>query len=406
MRLVDWPVGDRQAWEDATRAAGPGDLIPPPAARLRPSTRGQYENGYGRWLRWLETNGLLDAGASPGARASEDRVRRFYKSLRDDGLADYSVAGLLMSIAQVLRFMEPGVDFAWIAQAARRVHKDAKHRKNPAEGLVSAGDLFQLGIDLMDEAEGGRFRSQADRALLFRDGLLIALLAARPLRSKNVVQIEIGRHLFQAGATWRLAFSGADMKNGHPLACSWPGALRTQLARYLDHYRPLLLPKTSEHQHQVLWPSNVTGRPMRGGDINVRVKHWTSEAFGKPINPHRFRHAAATTVSVSDPESATENAAILGHSTLKTSARHYNLATAVEATERWQGLVATKRRRLGVKNPNPSVSLPLFDMLVTGAEGPFEAAIDSVVTVESADAHPRALDLLARAPAELASADG
>lgn len=47
-------------------------------------------------------------------------------------------------------------------------------------------DLLQLGMDLIDAAEHDRFRTDTDRAVLFRDGLLLAFLVQRPFRRANL----------------------------------------------------------------------------------------------------------------------------------------------------------------------------------------------------------------------------
>ena len=75
----------------------------------------------------------------------------------------------------------------------------------------------------------------------------------------------------------------------------------------------------------------------------------TGEAFGTPLNPHRFRHSAATSLALASPEAVRAGAVILGHATFATTERHYNLARAIDAGRRYQdvleGLVAKRRRR-------------------------------------------------------------
>ena len=53
----------------------------------------------------------------------------------------------------------------------------------------------------MDQAEKAP-SSNFSRALQYRDGLIIALLAADPLRLNNITTLELGRTLIKDGTTW------------------------------------------------------------------------------------------------------------------------------------------------------------------------------------------------------------
>ena len=58
--------------------------------------------------------------------------------------------------------------------------------------LCDVRDLARLGEALMDTAETDPGLSPTPRALQYRDGLLIAFLAARPLRRRNVTGLPAG----------------------------------------------------------------------------------------------------------------------------------------------------------------------------------------------------------------------
>ncbi len=106
---------------------------------------------------------------------------------------------------------------------------------------MPAAALFALGLDLMAEAEAMPAGGEIEAALAFRDGLMVALLATRPLRQRNLLAIEIGRHLLQVGEGWLLAFEDKETKTRRPLEFTVPQALHAPLDRYLRHWRPLLL---------------------------------------------------------------------------------------------------------------------------------------------------------------------
>ena len=77
------------------------------------------------------------------------------------------------------------------------------------------------------------------RAILFRNGLAIAMLAARPLmRRANLAAIVIGEHLVGEGEVYRLRFTAKDMKGGRRRG----GPLPRLFVRAIDRSARLLPP--------------------------------------------------------------------------------------------------------------------------------------------------------------------
>src|ERR1700751_1860100 len=94
------------------------------------------------------------------------------------------------------------------------------------------GALVRLGKTLMQTAESSD-KPLLSRAVTFRDGLMIALVALRPLRLSNLAAITIGAHLSQQKTGYHRFFNGLEMKGRRSFAPTIPG--------YIDHYRPILL---------------------------------------------------------------------------------------------------------------------------------------------------------------------
>jgi integrase/recombinase XerD len=65
----------------------------------------------------------------------------------------------------------------------------------------------------------------------------------------------------------------------------------------------------------------------------------TKRMVGVPISPHLFRDCAATTIATDDPEHVLTIAPLLGHTTLKTSEKHYNHARSLDASRRYQAVM-------------------------------------------------------------------
>jgi len=93
---------------------------------------------------------------------------------------------------------------------------------------VPATDLFNHGLALMAQADEvlehteaeasqppGRRRVAAARD--YRDGLIIALQASRALRVKNLLSIELRRHLLIARDRATLHFPPSEMKTHQAL---------------------------------------------------------------------------------------------------------------------------------------------------------------------------------------------
>ena len=130
---------------------------------------------------------------------------------------------------------------------------------------------------------------------------MIGLLALRPLRFANLVQLELGRELVRRGFGWWLELQGADTKTGEPLELPFPDDLVSGAQSYLTTWRPQLAQPRYVAASNALW---LTHRGTTISDIhayNNIVAH-TRAAFGQPVNPHLFRDAAATTIALDRPE--------------------------------------------------------------------------------------------------------
>ena len=347
MKVAAWPMVDQDAWAAALAPASPFDRKKGAASHLKASTCRLYENGYGRWLTWLDTQGVLDAEAAPATRASEERVHHFYQALLDDGLGDYAVAGRLQALGKVLGAMDPAADFRWLTRASTNIQRIAKPKKDKARGLPSSEKLWELGCDLMQQAESGGV-APLESALLYRDGLIISFLAQRPVRGANLASMLVDMHLVRGEKGWRVGFCGDEVKNKRALEFLWPTASTDALEIYLEFYRPMLLADADEPPIPNLWVS-ARGNPLRPQDVYARVTKHTTECLGVAICPHRFRHAAATTVANEEPENILQVALILGHTNPRTSEGFYNVATAVRAGDRHQSAIAKQRRSLGAR---------------------------------------------------------
>jgi len=339
-----WPELDRQAH---AAALAPGDLLEPGglAAAWSPHTRHKNAQGYGRWLTWLGGQGLLDPHTAPESRVTRERVVAYVHDLQAIN-ASYTVLARVEELAHMLRVMVPGYDVAWLYRLAGRIRatvvssRDKRHRVKPSEQLAD------LGLDLMARAEGDTAGTPRDRAIAYRDGLMIVLLAARPIRRRNFAALEIGRHLVPVGGGWWLRIPAVETKTGEPIDVPLPDGLQPHLQRYLDHHRPLLAQYNGRWRGQgagnALWVS-AHGSAMTEIAIHFRFRNLTHAKFGHVVNQHLFRDSAATSIAIEDPEHVRGTMAVLGHGRLATSETYYNHSGSLQAFRRLQRHVLKRR---------------------------------------------------------------
>jgi integrase/recombinase XerD len=78
--------------------------------------------------------------------------------------------------------------------------------------------------------------------------------------------------------------------------------------------------------------------------VCVAVRRRTRKAFGFTVNPHRFRHAAASFWSIHDPANVRGAKDLLGHASFGMTEKHYIMAQSrlagrslARAIESWKG---------------------------------------------------------------------
>jgi len=186
------------------------------------------------------------------------------------------------------------------------------------------------GLDVSDTRMGNCAR--LSRASLYRDGLIIALLAADPLRSANITALEIGRSLIKDGATWSLEIPAEETKSGRPHLAVLPDWAAPRIDRYVNHYRPSFRNANGTSR---LWLSR-NGRPLDDSSLYNVVRKRTYEAFGKPINPHLVRSCLATSTAIHYGANMGLAMTVLGHQSSKVTTRHYNQAKMIDAVRAYQ----------------------------------------------------------------------
>jgi len=343
--VAAWPEQDRLAWEAGTRRA---DLFEQKGAGTEwsSSSKKKTASGYGFWLCWLGQKGLLDRKLAPGSRVTKPLVADYVQIL-SASCAPYTVVCRLQELYDALRVLAPEMDWRWLAELWMRLGRRAEPAVNKRARLRPTHDLLDLGRRMMILAEQVKNWSARRRAVQHRDGLMIALMASRPLRLKNFASIVLGVHLVQQRGGWWLQFSASEMKAKRPYEVAFPRALIPELEHYLAVHRPVLLAGESGQLSpgtDALWVSEV-GTMLESGALATRIRKHTGKAFGASLPPHWFRDAAATTIAIGDPRHVCDAHHILGN-TLATTQKYYNQARSLEASRRHQAMLAALRSSL------------------------------------------------------------
>jgi hypothetical protein len=197
--LLDWPKADRETWQAAQETAGVLDDCGI-ASHLGALTRKDLTRRYAYFLSFLAHQGTLDLQGPAAVTVTEENILHYIRYL-EPRVSSVTLAQSLYKIARVAHFLAPRRDWRWLRRVVRRLDLRAKPRDKRSD-VVPIKELFQLGLKLMDQAESAAEATIFSRAMQYRDGLIIALLAADPLRLSVITALEIGRTLIKDGSTW------------------------------------------------------------------------------------------------------------------------------------------------------------------------------------------------------------
>ena len=292
----DWPEIDRILW---TRAFEEGVLFDAAGAGARwaSATRAQVQNGYGLWLGYLAAKGALRADLLPCERLVVAHLEGYVAQL-SARVAPVSVASRMRDLAEALRIMDPEGDRGLVVRALRRLEWVARPSRDIRRRLVAPTDVYEAGIQRMQRMMAATTCGPMIRAIHYSDGLRIAMLAAKPVRLRNLVDTRIGRNLLKVGDAYLWRFARNETKTHELIEAALPVRLTAYIDQWIDGCRRELL---SSYETDALWLS-LRCKPMGRAAIYQRVCIATEEELGVRINPHAFRAIVATGVAIAMPE--------------------------------------------------------------------------------------------------------
>jgi integrase/recombinase XerD len=319
-----WPQVDNAAWSDAIAQ---GDILDGrgPAAHWSPAYRHTSRIHYSRWLAYLADCGIALDGSLPEDRLTREATEGYVEQLRAR-VAPRTMVSAMVGLKVMMKAMAPHRDWRWLGDVCNALNRNARPTRDKLARMRPSDEIYAAALGALDDLGAPPFRHRRQR-VAWRDSLMLALMAARPLRIKNFAGLTLGRSFVRTGQGWLIAVPGEEIKNGMPLEYNVPTSLVPYLEIYLQEIRPAFLLGA---EHNALWLT-FAGKPMAMQTIHCCIIQTTTALLGVPINPHLLRDCAATMLSSLSPEAALATSALLGHRSFATTERYYIRANQLDA---------------------------------------------------------------------------
>lgn len=331
----EWPVTDQRSWAEACRPGGRltrgGE-----ASHLKPVTRKDLAVRYGQFLGFLGRTGQLTPAACASELITPEHVAAYITELTAR-VSSVSVHGAIAKLRRMGEILDPAWTSAWL----RDIEQDLAWVMQPApkfHRIVDSDRIVAAGLRLMQEADDGVGFSPCKRARLYRDGLMIALLAVCPIRLKNFAALTIGISLRKVEDNWLITLPASDTKTGRPDERMVPAFLAAHINNYITRDR-----RPANPGEQALW-IGYTGKPLGYSAVERSVTEATRRTLGVPINPHLARDCAASTSCRHAGHHPGLASAILQHSDPRVTERHYNRARSASSSVEFARMIEETER--------------------------------------------------------------
>jgi hypothetical protein len=335
IRFDDFPEPYRKLWEkgltERDRHGGQ-----PYGVRLSPVTERLARKGLGRFLATCSAGELA---AMPDELVIPKTVRRYLAAMKQAGNQGNTIATRLWELRTALRIMCPEKDFRWITSPDGNDVRSLFPFKRRLFKIYHPRRLYHWGFQLMDQAL--KIGDRQRRAIQYRNGLIIAILAARAPRVRSLASIQLCVQIVRHENRFQFVFRKKDLKWKNALEYDLPESLTERIEHYLREVRPVLL---AGKEHRWFWVA-------RGGDclreigIGTMIRRQSEKDLGDAFGPQRFRHCIGTIAPISNPKHPAVAASVLGNSTA-TVQKSYNLGDEQEAARQFQASLGKERRRL------------------------------------------------------------
>jgi integrase len=309
------------------------------ASHVKPVTQRDLAKRYGYFLDFLSRSGRLDMNAASGAQVTPDNVETYVAELKAR-VESVTVYGSIQKLRRIVQLVAPGCAIDWLIAIERELFSEMRPRSK-WDRVIYTEVLEEAGLTLMAEAEMSK-RPKLTRARMFRNGLMIALLAHCPIRVKNFAALEIGRSCVNVDRTWWIVLTAAETKEKREDERPVPEELTDSIERYLEIYRPILA--RGKAGGNALWMAS-DGKPMSCASVAETIAETTGMTIGVNVSPHLFRTAGVTTLATHAKGNPHAGSALLHHRRGPVTQENYNRASCVSAGKSYAAITQAYRRK-------------------------------------------------------------
>ena len=344
IKPLAWPPALRRLHE--LRQAKPGAFTKRNvAATWRDTTFDLHVWNVSYFVGWLKWSGRLNEHADFNNWVTPEVLGVYVDDMRVAGLSPRTMATRVDGVRAALAALSPKTQTAWLMRGINTLRAEPSDQRRTQARTQHTADIVELGRSLMKQAVEERGDATPhQRAVLYRDGLIIVFMALAVPRRNTVAVMKLGQHLVRRQGGYRIAWSAAEMKEDRPHEAKLGPELSALLQRYLDEFRPVLAAKSRTPRPDptaAVW-FNKRGGPLSSRGIYDLIVERTGAAFDESMFPHAFRHSAATTLVLERPDLIKLVAPLLQHRD-SSSRELYVLADQVEAGHRYGAEIASRR---------------------------------------------------------------
>jgi hypothetical protein len=152
----------------------------------------------------------------PGADGGPRSKNAMYEATA----ATFTRLSMLVGLKVMMKAMAPQCDWIWLQRFCNRVQMTSRPLRDKRARMRPTGEIVVAALHELERLMHQPLTIKT--AIAYRDALMLALLAARPLRVKNFTPLELGRDLRMIEGGWLIDIPAAETKTRDPISFELP----------------------------------------------------------------------------------------------------------------------------------------------------------------------------------------
>lgn len=343
LKLEAWPAAHQAFWAAGT-AQKTGRLAKVKHAdTLRPTSIRNAARGYGVFLATLAAAGIDIKASSPSSLVTQENVARLVDALITRGNKLNSIKVRIFNLRVALRIMQSDHPLDWLTRPGGVSINELYPQEFAPKSMPDPRALTRLGLGLVCDAMSRSMLTDPTKRAC-RNGVILALLAAFPIRIGSLAAMRLGVHVVDLGDVITLKFAASEVKNNRALECAVPDHLMETVRFYIDTVRASM---RDAEDGGWFW-LNCDGTQFRLRGIEGMFRRNTEKALGVAMGIHSVRHGMATALAEMAPRRPGLTAAVLGVSEAVVS-EHYRRAHQRQAARISNEVLEQERDKLRLR---------------------------------------------------------